>query len=105
MDAFIPNLMYVDENEQRQTLFYPNLQLTIKRLKECRREKGISLKEFSRGIRINVDCLQEIESGDSLMGPRWLNMISDFYNKPIEYFTCSTKKSDDQLSIFDFIDC
>ena len=87
MNVFVPNVMWIDENNQWQTLFYPNLPLTIKRLKECRREQGITLKEFSNGIRINADCLKEIELGESLMGPSWLEIISNFYNKPIEFFT------------------
>lgn len=60
------------------------LPLTNKRLKECSREQGIILKEFRNGLRINVDCLKEIESDERLMGPSWLKVIADFYNKPIE---------------------
>ena len=90
MNVFVPNVMWVDENKQWLALYYPHLPLTKKRLKEYRREKGLTLKEFSNEIRISADCLKEIELGGSLMDPRWLEMITDFYNKPIEYFTCST---------------
>lgn len=91
---------YLDVNRQRQTLNYPNLKLTTQRLKECRKEKRLTLKQLSNLMRINIEYLDRLENGDSLMGPIILNDFCCFYNKSVEYFTCSSDEKSEQLSLF-----
>lgn len=93
-------VMYLDENKEWQTIYYLNKELTMQRLKNCRKDKRLSIDELSDALRINADCLRDLETGESLLCNRWLPMIADFYGKSVEYFTCEEEEKNVQLSFF-----
>lgn len=99
MDQFVPYVNTLGDDGVWHEMYYPNLKLTIERIKVCRMERCLSIEEFSELIRIDKYNLIEIEKGESLMGPSFLKSIADFYKKPIEYFLCNESENE-QLTLF-----
>ncbi|MFJ7952857.1 helix-turn-helix domain-containing protein [Lysinibacillus sp. NPDC096418] len=97
MDKFIPYVNTLGDDGIWRKTYYPNLKLTIKRLKDCRAERRLSIEEFSKLTLIDKDNLMDIESGEPLMSPSFLKLIADFYMKPTDYFLCADNSGDEQL--------
>lgn len=85
----VPFVKSLNENGDWETVYYPKLKTTTDRLKNCRKESKLTLTQLSNALGISISALNDLESGESLMDNKWLQEIAKFYNKPIEYFTCT----------------
>ena len=64
----------------------------MNRIKQLRREKGLSQKELGTLLNINVPTVSKYESEDVDISASKLRILSELFNTSIDYILCNDKK-------------
>ncbi len=67
------------------------------RIKELRKEKGMTLKDLGDAINFNYSNLSKIERGDRKPTLELLESLADFFNKDISYFFGNKEEVPEEL--------
>lgn len=63
----------------------------MNRIKQLRKEKGLSQKELGNLLNINVPTISKYESGDVDISASKLRILSELFNASIDYILCNDK--------------
>lgn len=89
-----------DINQKKwTTLVYEDVNVFGQKLKQLRRSKKLSIKEFSQKIGWWYWCVQDWENGEPV-SVETLNKIAGFYNVSPEYLLSKETSQHEQLSLF-----
>jgi transcriptional regulator with XRE-family HTH domain len=67
-------------------IYRPEYQFVIKRVREARRDAGMTLKEVADALGRPVSFVSKCELGERRIDPVDLRDFADLYDKPIDYF-------------------
>ena len=79
-----------------------NAKETGKRLRDCRKERGISLQKESIDLCVSLDHLRRIETGAKAPSLDLLIMLSDYLSVSIDYLLkgdCRSKTRDELIAV------
>lgn len=69
----------------------------MNRIKQLRKEKGLSQKELGAILNINVPTISKYESEDVDISASKLRILSELFNTSIDYILCNDKKELDVM--------
>lgn len=74
------------------------------RIRELRKEKNLTLEEFSKAINSNRGSVSRYELGEVELKHETAKTIADFFNVSIDYLLCNSdiRKPEEQITIDPF---
>jgi transcriptional regulator with XRE-family HTH domain len=73
-------------------IYRPDYQYVIKRVREARRDAGLTLKEVAQALGRPLSFVSKCELGERRIDPVDLQDFAELYDRPIEYFYPKRKK-------------
>lgn len=72
---------------RRQSAVYdPDYQYLIRRVREARRDAGLTLREVAKALDRPISFVSKCELGERRIDPIDLAKFAELYDKPFEYF-------------------